>query len=250
MTTSTAGNAQPSTVEPEPAGAPPLTRRQRQARATRQKIVEAALDLFARQGYAATSTRQVAHAAEVSEGLIFRHFPTKLALLHAVSTERSTFRQEVQVLLAGADHVPAAACLRTVGDSFIALVRAESQLLNVVLGESRTNDELYEMFRGIVETVTTSLGSYFEQRIAAGELRAELPTRGAAQTFLGSLFLFFLTRKHLSDEEWAEQSQRYVTELLDTWLLGALRRPAEAGEGRPTDTGDQSPAEPGEELAR
>ena len=49
-----------------------------------QKILAVALQLFADQGYAATSTSKVAKAAGVSEGLIFRHFGNKEGLLAAI----------------------------------------------------------------------------------------------------------------------------------------------------------------------
>lgn len=49
-----------------------------------EKIVQAALELFALEGYAATSTRKVAEKAGVSEGLIFRHFKNKDGLLAAI----------------------------------------------------------------------------------------------------------------------------------------------------------------------
>lgn len=52
-----------------------------------RNILEAALRLFAREGYAATSTSKVAKAAGVSEGLIFRHFQSKEGLLQAILTE-------------------------------------------------------------------------------------------------------------------------------------------------------------------
>jgi len=39
-----------------------------------EKIIKSALELFALEGYAATSTRKAAERAGVSEGLIFRHF--------------------------------------------------------------------------------------------------------------------------------------------------------------------------------
>lgn len=48
------------------------------------KILNAALKLFATEGYASTSTNKVATAAGVSEGLIFRHFKNKEGLLEAV----------------------------------------------------------------------------------------------------------------------------------------------------------------------
>ena len=50
----------------------------------KEKILEAALALFAKEGYHATSTSKVAKAAGVSEGLIFRHFGNKEGLLQAI----------------------------------------------------------------------------------------------------------------------------------------------------------------------
>lgn len=49
-----------------------------------EKILEAALELFARDGYNNTSTSKVAKRAGVSEGLIFRHFENKDGLLQAI----------------------------------------------------------------------------------------------------------------------------------------------------------------------
>ncbi|MDX1686267.1 MAG: helix-turn-helix domain-containing protein [Saprospiraceae bacterium] len=49
-----------------------------------EKILDAALQLFAKEGYHATSTSKVAKAAGVSEGLIFRHFENKQGLLESV----------------------------------------------------------------------------------------------------------------------------------------------------------------------
>ncbi len=51
------------------------------------KILEAALQLFAQEGYHATSTSKVAKHAGVSEGLIFRHFGNKDGLLQAILEE-------------------------------------------------------------------------------------------------------------------------------------------------------------------
>lgn len=49
-----------------------------------EKIIKAALELFAKEGYHATSTSKVAKLAGVSEALIFRHFENKEGLLAAV----------------------------------------------------------------------------------------------------------------------------------------------------------------------
>ncbi len=49
-----------------------------------EKILQAALILFAKEGFHATSTSKVAKLAGVSEGLIFRHFGNKDGLLQAI----------------------------------------------------------------------------------------------------------------------------------------------------------------------
>src|SRR5271169_2338763 len=43
----------------------------------RKMIVAAAVPLFARKGFAGTTTKELAEAAGISEALLFRHFPSK-----------------------------------------------------------------------------------------------------------------------------------------------------------------------------
>jgi AcrR family transcriptional regulator len=57
------------------------------ARRNRERLLAVAQDVFARQGTSA-STEDIAHAAGVGIGTLFRHFPTKEALLHAVLLAR------------------------------------------------------------------------------------------------------------------------------------------------------------------
>lgn len=52
----------------------------------RLAILDAAMPLFAAKGFAATTTREIAQAAGVSEALIFKHFPSKYALYEAMFT--------------------------------------------------------------------------------------------------------------------------------------------------------------------
>jgi AcrR family transcriptional regulator len=54
------------------------TRRPRGA--PRRLLLDAARDLFARQGYRGTTTREIAEASGVTEHLLFRHFGSKAAL--------------------------------------------------------------------------------------------------------------------------------------------------------------------------
>jgi TetR/AcrR family transcriptional regulator, transcriptional repressor of aconitase len=51
----------------------------------RRAIVLAAVPLFARRGFAGTTTKELAEAAGISEALLFRHFPSKKQLYEAIS---------------------------------------------------------------------------------------------------------------------------------------------------------------------
>jgi AcrR family transcriptional regulator len=55
---------------------------------TANRIVEAAVQLFSRQGYAASSTHEIARLAGVSEVTVFRHFPRKRDLFWAATESR------------------------------------------------------------------------------------------------------------------------------------------------------------------
>ena len=53
----------------------------------KESILNAALELFANDGYNVTSTSKIAKKAGVSEGLIFRHFGNKKGLLDAIMSD-------------------------------------------------------------------------------------------------------------------------------------------------------------------
>ena len=50
----------------------------------KELILNKSLELFSSKGFESTSTRSIADAAEVSEGLIFKHFKSKNGLLSAL----------------------------------------------------------------------------------------------------------------------------------------------------------------------
>ncbi|HEY9695705.1 MAG TPA: TetR family transcriptional regulator [Trichocoleus sp.] len=64
-----------------------------QRKSTRQRLVQAALQLFAVQGVTDTTTRQIAELADVNEVTLFRHFGSKHGLLLAVLEEAEVFTQ-------------------------------------------------------------------------------------------------------------------------------------------------------------
>jgi len=61
----------------------------KEARATRERILETAVDLFSRQGYRATGINQVIDQSGVAKATFYHHFPTKADLCLAYLQTRN-----------------------------------------------------------------------------------------------------------------------------------------------------------------
>ncbi|SEU28292.1 TetR/AcrR family transcriptional regulator [Paenibacillus sp. NFR01] len=74
-------------TEPAAPGTQKLSQRHAQKQQTRERLIAAALEMFAGRGFAAVKTADIALAAQVSHGTVFAHFATREQLLEAVIAE-------------------------------------------------------------------------------------------------------------------------------------------------------------------
>lgn len=93
-----APNATLSAEEPtrRPRGRPRKTAEELDDGNRRRKLMDGAAKLFRTQGFAATSTRDIAAAAGMHSGSPFYHFESKSALLYAVMSEGMTMATQSQ----------------------------------------------------------------------------------------------------------------------------------------------------------
>ena len=210
---------------------PKDTTRKEQAQQTRERIAQAALELFAERGFAGTSTRRIAQAAGVSEGLIFHHFPNKMSILRHIYETRQSFSSRAQAMLSMADAVPTPMLLQGLTQGFLGMLgtdNPDARFVAMMIGEAQRIPELYAVFTETVDETTGALATYLDARVAAGELRADLDSGVAAQMLIGSLFFFFQTRRHLAPERWSVEAHAYTDALVHNWLRGALADPEDA----------------------
>ena len=76
---------------------------QERSRQSRARILDVAITIFARRGYSGASTREIADAAEVNQGLVTYYFGSKQALWraaidHALAEYRNTFADRMAEL--------------------------------------------------------------------------------------------------------------------------------------------------------
>ena len=107
----------------------------------RQLIIDSAARLFRTQGFDATSTRDIAAAADMRSGSPFYHFESKNALLHAVVEEglqRAVASQQQALQQLPADAPPRERLAALVRHHFEVLFGPEGDFIPVMLYEWRS----------------------------------------------------------------------------------------------------------------
>lgn len=101
-------------ARPESAGGPPPRRTQAERRArTSGRLLDAAIACLVDRGYAATTTAEVSRRAGVSQGALFKHYPTKASVLVAAVESlyarlREDFRRDLDEAEGRSDRIRAA----------------------------------------------------------------------------------------------------------------------------------------------
>jgi AcrR family transcriptional regulator len=168
------------------------TRREQQAAARRQQLLDTALALFAERGFEHTSLKDLGAAVGVAPGLVYHYFRSKDDLLLAV-LDQPRFRPELHRLLTVVPERPAAAVLAEVARGFAAVVATHEPLLRIMLREMQTNPRVAAAIQERGEEAIALLAGYLDARIRAGEVRPH-DTRVTARTLFSQVILLHLTR--------------------------------------------------------
>jgi AcrR family transcriptional regulator len=162
---------------------------------TKTVILAAAQELFLRQGYHATSVRQIATAAGITPGAVYNHFPGKLelylTLLHGANiygalgeAVRSAEGDSVEDLLRNAaHHILAAMQARSVIMPILLIDVLEFEARNVADQAGDTMPHLVRFFTRVITLGTRS-----------GELKPVRPDV-LARAFLGLFASYFITTR-------------------------------------------------------
>src|ERR1700690_3452539 len=168
-------------------------RRQRRSAEIRERLFRAALDLFAKNGFAETTVEDITEAADVGKGTFFNYFPSKEHLLVAFSDMQiGKLQAAVDVVLQSNEPMPS--FLRSLSLNMTSEPARNPSIIRALLQANLSPPSVRETMRrnhGRGHALLTKLVQAGQDR---GEIRNDLPAGEIAhvfrQTVLGTLLMW------------------------------------------------------------
>lgn len=189
----------------------------------RRQIVEAAMPLFARKGFSGVTTKEVAEAAKVSEGLLFKYFATRTALYDAIITY--CFRGDDERFATLENLPPSTAALAAIVghivDYFVSIKTrsALEQSRQRLFLQSLVEDGEFARFgmNAFAECLVPLMQRSFAAARQAGDVTAQLPVPRAfwlsamLQTMLGAFALHDgMNADGTGPQEWTIDATKFI----------------------------------------
>ncbi len=174
-----------------------MRRTKEDAERTRRELLDAALTVFSKNGYAASHLEDIAQAAGVTRGAIYHHFGSKADLYFALIEEAASIGNSAidQAISEGGTYAEILSRILVYTFNLLEDDRRFREVMSLQL--TTPNIDAFSS-RRYAETreLVTSIGGFFRIIIEQGELRPDLDPDTAARAFLGfqnglaSLWLF------------------------------------------------------------
>ncbi|MFQ5779685.1 MAG: TetR/AcrR family transcriptional regulator [Nitrospiria bacterium] len=192
-----------------------------QAERRRKELLEVSLRLFSENGYDATSIREIANEAGVTEGLIYHYFQGKKDLLKAI-VEGSVLEDGLARHLEGIESLPLEKALTGIGGYLLEALRKKRVIFRLMLSESRLfekdNDHFFPKL--IYENNMIRFGAFLDRRMEREEIRRMDPVLLARQ-FAGSLVAFFIFQEILLGKAITDvPTDHFIRNLVEVFIHG------------------------------
>jgi AcrR family transcriptional regulator len=195
----------------------PGSRRQRRINNRRNQILDAAARLFAERGFHRATTRDIAEAADVSEGTLYNYFESKDAFLLAILARLSEV-QHMQSRLAQGLPQDARGFLTAVMRNRKSFVQQNNAMLQSVLSEILVDPELRQRYyHELLLPGMQRIENHIRRRIEFGQIK-ELDSESMTHILTGlmlGLYVLQVLGDPLVTEEWERLSECFTSALFD-----------------------------------
>ena len=158
----------------------------------RARILAAARDMLVNTSLAELSMEELAKAADVSRGTLYRVVPGKGALLQELIEEYSPF-EAVRAIVAKHRDDPPEVVFPLIGHAVVGVAGERLGLMRAIFHEVTAGGPAVEGMGPLFEQTLGLLAQYIAGQMAAGRIRPMHPIL-ALQAFVGPIFFHLMTR--------------------------------------------------------
>ncbi|AKG23216.1 TetR/AcrR family transcriptional regulator [Calothrix sp. 336/3] len=188
---------------------------------TRSRILQAAQRLFASQGFDGTTTRDLAQAAGVAEGTLFRHFANKKAILVEVAT--AGWVEILTDLLTELSEMGSYKAVAQVMRRRMWNMQKNADLMRVCFMEAQFHPDLRDRIQSeVIGKMTDVAEAFFQTAMDKGVYR-KMDANLVAKVFLGMFAIAGFSDNTLVNANASPQDIQHMAEgLADIFLNGVL----------------------------
>ncbi|KOP22892.1 TetR family transcriptional regulator [Hapalosiphon sp. MRB220] len=190
---------------------------------TRGRILQAARRLFASQGFDGTTTRDLAQAAGVAEGTLFRHFANKKAILVEVAT--AGWVEILTDLLTELSEMGSYKAVAQVMRRRMWNMQKSADLMRVCFMEAQFHPDLRDRIQSeVIDKMTDVAEAFFQTAMDKGIYR-QMDAKLVAKVFLGMFAIAGFSHNTLMEPDASPQQMQQMAEgLADIFLNGVLAK--------------------------
>ena len=190
----------------------------------RDRILATSLELFAKRGFSATRTKDVARAAGVSEAMVFKHFPDKKSLYRALIEAKIAEAEMILPLAALAEsRDPPERFFGRVASILLERIEEDPSFLRLLLFSALEEHPLAAEFdEARAQSVRRAIEAYVARQQGAGVLRRVDP-EFAARSFMGLVAWFALARNVFKEPGSRKFGRAKLVRELMKLFLGGIR---------------------------
>jgi TetR/AcrR family transcriptional regulator, fatty acid metabolism regulator protein len=153
----------------------------------RRAILDAAVRVFARQGFHACRVSDIADEAGVAYGLLYHYFPSKEEVLNTLFLERWGVMLEM-IREVDAEQIPVREKLAAIASFIVESYRHDPDLMKVIIVEvTRAANSFGQTHLGQIREAYRLIGLIVTKAQQEGMFKAEIDAEFAAMTFYGAI---------------------------------------------------------------
>lgn len=194
---------------------------------TEQKILEGAITVISQKGFHGARTSEIAKAAGVAEGTIFRHFKTKKDILHGIMLKLLNVAGDHIILdrarkiLLDSEQKDLRAILKALLLDRLELFESIFPMARIIIVEAQYHQDIQEaLFRNVFAKAFEMFTLFRQQMVERGLIRPDIDPMAMARTIMGNVIILVTLRELFAGSTGQKTMDQELDQVIEVIMFG------------------------------